>query len=778
LHRFYLLFVGICLGAISIVFAPAAAGQATEKVLYQFAGDSTGAVSSLLRDSAGNLYGTTFDGGTAGVGTVFKVDPTGTQTVLYNFTGINGDGAYPLGGLLMDNLGNLYGTTTAGGGGEAGTVFKVDSTGKETILYSFSSFNTTAGTQPEAGVIMDSAGNLYGTAGGGGTGSCNDPNFSGGCGVVFKLDPTGKETVLLSFTGSADGSHPLGGLLMDSLGNFYGTTSAGGAGNVGTVFKLDPTGHETVLHAFAGKTGGDGANPHDTLVMDNAGNLYGTTLSGGATDKGVIFKQTSTGQETVLHSFTGTTGDGAEPQAGLVLDSAGNLYGTTLSGGTADKGVIFKSTSTGQETVLHSFTGTTGDGAEPQAGLVLDSAGNLYGTTWLGGAAGGGTIFKLNPTNQETVLYSFTGPNGDGGFVEAGLFLDSTGNLYGTTLQGGTSTNGTGNGRSGDGIVFKLDPTGKETVLHNFTGPDGAAPRAGLTQDSAGNLYGTTSAGGSGCPTSGCGTIFTLSAAGTETVLYSFKETGDGGNPQAGLIQDSKGNLYGTTTYDGSTSNCGTVFRLAANGQLRTFAGVCGSTAGLLRDSAGNLYGTTGENVFKLDSKGKLTVLYSFTGANGDGANPVGDLIMDSAGNLYGATANGGTGCSSPFGTSGCGTVFKLDPTGHETVLYRFTGANGDGSFPQGVIMDSAGNLYGTAGGGANGLGTVFKVDPTGHETILYSFTGLNGDGSYPVGRLVMDSAGKLYGTTQGGGKNTSCVVLLFGAPSVGGCGTVFVVTP
>jgi uncharacterized repeat protein (TIGR03803 family) len=151
---------------------------------------------------------------------------------------------------------------------------------------------------------------------------------------------------------------------------------------------------------------------------------------------------------------------------------------------------------------------------------------------------------------------------------------------------------------------------------------------------------------------------------------------------------------------------------------------------------------------------------------------------MDSAGNLYGATANGGTGCSSPFGTSGCGTVFKLNPTGHETVLYRFTGANGDGSFPQGVIMDSAGNLYGTAGGGANRLGTVFKVDPTGHETILYSFTGLNGDGSYPVGRLVMDSAGKLYGTTQGGGKNNSCVVLLFGAPSVGGCGTVFVVTP
>jgi uncharacterized repeat protein (TIGR03803 family) len=460
----------------------------------------------------------------------------------------------------------------------------------------------------------------------------------------------------------------------------------------------------------------------------------------------------STGVETLLHSFTGTSGDGSQPQASLVQDSAGNLYGTTLKGGTAGNGTVFKVDPTGLETVLYSFTGTSGDGSQPQASLIQDSAGNLYGTTWLGGASGGGTIFKLNPANQETLLFSFAGLSGDGanpfGF-DAGLLRDSEGNLYGTTYVGGTTV---GNCDM-CGTIFKMDPTGKETVLYYFTGTggDGANPQAGLIMDSAGNLYGTTAGGG----TAGYGTVFKLDTTGHESVLHSFGvATGDGLIPQAGVIMDSAGNLYGTT-FGGGTAGNGTVFKVDPTGVetvLHSFSNTDGANpeAGLIMDSAGNLYGTTfsggtagGGTVFKVDPTGVETVLHSFTNTSGDGSGPQGGLIRDMAGNLYGTTSGGN------------GTVFKVDPTGHETVLYSFTGTNGDGAVPQGaLVMDIAGNLYGTTStGGTSVWGTVFKLDPTGHETVLHSFGVANGDGVSPQAGVIRDSSsGSLYGTTDGGG--------------------------
>ncbi len=387
-----------------------------------------------------------------------------------------------------------------------------------TTLYSFAG-PPSDGATPTAGLIADAAGDLYGTTEFGGGSGCQSP-IGNGCGIVFKLTPSGTETVLHSFTGSpSDGANPFAGLIAHAAGNLYGTTALGGASDDGTVFKLTPSGTETVLYSFTGSPS-DGAIPTAGLIADPAGNLFSTTHVGGASGDGTVFKLTRSGTETVLHSFTGG-GDGAVPIAGLIADAAGNLYGTTFTGGGSGCGgsgcgTVFKLTRSGTESVLHSFTGSFGDGAGPDAGLIADAAGNLYGTTEFGGGSigcrstignGCGTVFKLTPSGTETVLYSFTG-GGDGAEPFAGLIADAAGNFYGTTSQGGASN---------DGTVFKLTPSGTETVLHSFTdGSDGGFPLAGLITDAAGNLYGTTSqgGGGSGCGDSGCGTVFEIAGSG------------------------------------------------------------------------------------------------------------------------------------------------------------------------------------------------------------------------------------------------------------------------
>lgn len=794
------------IGAVnSLSDLPMASGNsASETILRNFTGTLYDPASGGIMDSAGNLYGTTPGGGSAGLGTVFKINTAGNETVLYNFTGAaNGDGANPSPGLVMDSAGNLYGTTTNGGAAGlctgydygCGTVFKLDTSDQETVLHSFT-YTNGDGTYPYAGLIMDGAGNLYGTTSDGG---------SDGRGTVFKLDSTGNETILYSFGtvgGLADGLYPYAGLIMDSSGNLYGTTSGGGNqgspscygwnGTCGTVFKVDSAGNETVLYSFTG-TNGDGSNPYAGLILDSAGNLYGTTVYSGNTGGpcntlgcGTVFKLDTTGLETVLHSFTGANGDGENPQTALIMDSEGNLYGTAsgypANGGSippsGGEGIVFKLNTSNQETVLYTFTGASG--ANPNSSLILDTAGNFYGTTMHGGSASGGTFFKLGTTGNETVLYSFPATNGDGAAPAAGLIMDGAGNLYGTTGGGGKACAGPfgGNYATGCGTVFKLDPTGNETVIYSFTGTngDGANPQAPLTMDSAGNLYGTSFFGGS----QGEGTVFKLDTTGQETVLFSFTG-GNGAWPSAGLVMDSAGNLYGTTlaVYPTANPTPGIVFKLDTTGHetlLYSFTGENGDGAnpyaGLIIDSAGNLYGTTvggGTNpcpvtnfvpgfgysagcgtVFKVNPTGQETVLYKFTGTNGDGAYPAASLTMDSAGNLYGTTFEGGTG-TCPFG--GCGTVFKLDPKGNETVLYSFTGTNGDQNPFAPLIMDSAGNLYGTTSAYYGGdSGTVFKLDPTGQETVLYAFNEFTNGARSPYGGVVMDSAGNLYGTAFLGG--------------------------
>jgi uncharacterized repeat protein (TIGR03803 family) len=365
--------------------------------------------------------------------------------------------------------------------------------------------------QPTGNLTIDAAGDLYGTTSIGGGEGCG----AYGCGTVFKLAPNPKGTwtvsILNSFSGASEhGCVPIGGVIFDAAGNLYGTTSTCDVDGLGNVFKLKPnpdgTWTESAVYSFGEFGGGEnGGDPNGGLVFDRAGNLYGTAADG-AHGAGVVFKLTlnpdGTSAESTLYSFTGGA-DGSEingryPDDGVILDAAGNLYGTTNGGGTYGSGVVFKLTLNPDEAwterVLYSFTGGA-DGSTPYAGLTFDAAGNLYGTTFFGGADGNGVVFKLAPnpdgTWTESVLHSFKG--GDGANPLARLTLHA-GNLYGTTPNGG-DYNACPSVECG--VVFKLTPTSSgwsETVVRTFLGL-GDDPLAPVTFDSTGNLYGTTSQG-------------------------------------------------------------------------------------------------------------------------------------------------------------------------------------------------------------------------------------------------------------------------------------------
>jgi uncharacterized repeat protein (TIGR03803 family) len=385
-------------------------------------------------------------------------------------------------------------------------------------------------------------------------------------------------TTLYSFTGGADGNTPFGSLIKDKAGNLYGTASWGGfeAGNCtynggygtgcGTVFELTRSGRSwsfNVIHSFGGYPD-DGANPdHEFLALDKNGNLYGTTYYGGTLPCsgqpgcGTVFELTPSQNgwtETMLYSFP-QGGNGAfSPDAGVAVDKNGNLYGTTFHGGNFLAGTVYKLTSSGTETLLHTFTGGA-DGGYPYGGLILDKKGNLYGTTQYGGTGlncgspGCGTVFKIAPDGTETVLYTFQGGN-DGEWPWAGVILDKQGNLYGTTWVGG----GTGCGGNGCGTVFKLAPDGTETLLHSFNSSDGEGVWGGVVFDPEGNLYGTTFVGGAHDE----GTIYELTPSEggwTATVLHSFDSYNgiDGAYPHGSLLLKG-GILYGTTQAGGAYS--------------------------------------------------------------------------------------------------------------------------------------------------------------------------------------------------------------------------------
>jgi uncharacterized repeat protein (TIGR03803 family) len=423
--------MAVAIAAVGLLCAATLGVAQQEKVLHNFVNSGNDGFypsGNLILDSAGNIYGTTSSGyGQSSYGTVFELTPgvggIWTEKVLYSFTK-RGDVAGPIGGLTSDAAGNLYGTTFAGGAYNFGGVFQLTPTSNggwtEKVLHSFSN-NGFDGVAAYSAVVIDASGNLYGTTAGGGGRTCPDEV---GCGIVFELTPNPNgnwsEKVLHAFPSSnADGSLPYGGLLIDSSGNLYGMTSTGGAYGNGAVFEMMPGAggqwSEKVLHSFR-KNGIDGQDPFlASLILDHAGNLYGTTSAGGAFENcsdgsdgcGTVFELTpgSNGQwdERVLHSFSNNGKDGYFPRASLFLSPAGNLYGTASTGGSAIiflyGGTAFELSLVGgswTQKTLHSFGGGT-DGAYPGGGLISDSLGNLYGTTQEGGPAGYGTVFEIKP---------------------------------------------------------------------------------------------------------------------------------------------------------------------------------------------------------------------------------------------------------------------------------------------------------------------------------------------------------------------------------------------
>ncbi|HTA83604.1 MAG TPA: choice-of-anchor tandem repeat GloVer-containing protein [Bacteroidia bacterium] len=521
--------------------------------LYSFTGASDGGnpYGSLIQDFDGNLYGMTYQGGASGAGTIFKCTTSGTLTTLYSFTG-GADGQSPFGNLIQVN-GKLYGMNSNGGTSGYGTLFKCDTLGNFNTLYGFT--DGTDGGEPYGDLILASDGKLYGMTNNGG---------DSGSGTVFRCDTVGNLTTIYSFKGGADGLNPYASIVQ-LKNNLYGMTSAGGQYGNGNIFGCslsgleknlfdmgapivngtNPFGH--IIQGFdgsyygmnyhAGDSGAgvifnysyskgmkalysfdgtaNGGNPYGSLVQAKDSSLYGMTSQGGTSGKGTLFKCSTSGVLTTLYSFTGGS-DGGAPYGNLVLSNSGSFYGMTNNGGNSGDGTIFKSSASGLVTVLHTFSGT--DGSQPFGSLIECTDGKLYGMTNNGGSNGHGVIFKCDTTGSYTVIYNFTGGN-DGAAPNGSLIQAIDGNLYGMTSSAGAA---------GYGTIFKCDTSGSLATIYSFNNTgDGGTPYGSLIQGSDSNLYGMAISGGA----LNNGTVFKLNKSGIFDTLFSFNYL-NGSGPQ------------------------------------------------------------------------------------------------------------------------------------------------------------------------------------------------------------------------------------------------------
>ena len=733
---------------------PDAAGL---EILHDFVSSGTFPIGKVIEGSDGNLYGTTYQGGLSNIGTVFRVAKDGSGfALLKSFACDGSDGCFPFAALVEGSDGNLYGTTLDGGASNGGTVFKIARDGSGfTVLKSF--VCGTDSCQPTAALIEGSDGNLYGTTEFGGASNA---------GTIFKLAKDGSGyTLLKSFScDGSDGCFPFATLIEGSDGNLYGTTLQGGASAHGTIFKIDKTGSGFALLKSFACGSADGCSPLGPLVEGSDGSLYGTTFQGGSAAAGTVFKIAKDGSDfAVLKSFTCAIDDSCGSTAGLIEGSDGNLYGTNQGGGVSNEGTVFKIAKDGSGfALLKSFDCGTTDGCVPSDSLIEGSDGNLYGTNQLGGASNEGTVFKIARDGSVFTLVKYFGCDAaDGCLPLAGLIEGNDGNLYGTTQHGGASDGGT---------VYKIAKDGSAfTLLKSFDcgSGDGCNPTAALIEGSDGDLYGTTQFDK--------GTVFKISKDGSVfTVLKTFACQADGCRPAPGLLEGSDGNLYGMTQLAG-----GAVFKLAKDGSgfavLKNFT--CGAVPGdgcfpaaaLIEGSDGNLYGTTQQGgasaagtIFKIAKDGSgFTLLKTFSGCGTlNGCLPTGGLIEGSDGNLYGTNKGGGVILNG-------GTVFKIAKDGSGfTVIKSFTCVDGCG--PSAVLTEgSDGNLYGTTENGGLFVegGTVFTIakDGSGFNVLHSFFNGVNClDGCYPVAGVILGSDGKLYGTTRDGGDFAAGVIYRF----------------
>jgi uncharacterized repeat protein (TIGR03803 family) len=686
-----------------------------------------------LLDSGGSIYATAAYGGAQNHGAILRTSRAGAVTVLHSFDG--SDGATQTGNLVLGGDGALYGTTSSGAANGYGTAFRLTTSGRFTTLHTFT---IAEGGPPRAGLAYAGDGNFYGVTAGESSVSGTPPAFVvKSYGAIFRMSPSGSVSVLHTFAGSSDGAQPMAALVQASDGNLYGTTSeledfSGPhpyAVTWGTVFRITTSGAFTTLHTFNGL---DGGNPLASLLQARDGKLYGTSSFasqwGFPGSSGTVFSITTSGTFASLYAFPDASGGAAsEPIGGLAQADDGLLYGTTSVGGTNKLGSVFRITASGALTTLYDFAP---DDSAPATGVLLrGSDGKLLGTTR-------NTVFSLSTSGRPRTLVRVGFPVGS--MPSSPLLLGSDGNLYGGTGQGGAFGNGT---------LFRFARRGEPTVLHSFETPDD--PR-GLVQGRDGNIYGATFEGG----TQRVGSIFRLTRAGSFSTLFSFDDAH--GNFPSPLVVGGDGNFYGTTQ-SGGANGAGTIFRIDSRGTLVTLHDFgpppeSGGNGALVVGRDGNLYGTTsagGANpyrgsVYSITPAGVFTTIYSFDGSQG--ANPAGGLALGSDGNFVGTTVSSGAFAN--------GTLFRITPAGAITTLASFPNDPASPTYSDATLAIGAdGSLYGAsqAGGSAN-HGTLFRLAPDGTLTTVHAFTA---EGANPTG-LVLAGDGAIYGTTAQDGAASS----------------------
>jgi uncharacterized repeat protein (TIGR03803 family) len=640
-----------------------AKGSSTLATVVSFNGtNGANPYAGVTFDTSGNLWGTTYGGGANGYGEVFEI-AKGTSVIATVASFNNTNGANPSAGVTFDTSGNLWGTTYFGGANLNGTVFEIVK-GSSTIT-TVANFNKSTGLSPDAAVTFDTSGNLWGTTIGGGANSD---------GTVFEIiNGSNNITSVASFNG-ANGETPEAAITFDASGNLWGTTAGGGAynlqsGGYGTVFEI--ANGSSAITTVASFNYTNGYEPVAPVTFDASGNLWGTTFSG---YNGVFEIVNGSSTITPVGAFHFT--NGASPDAAVTFDSNGNLWGTTSFGGASyssgilGDGTVFEITQ-GSSTVttIASFIETSGQ--SPKSGLTSDASGNLWGTTYQGGFNTLGSVFEIvKGSGTITTIASFNGTNGE--YPESGVSFDANGDLWGTTYRGGTGfLAGT---LSGYGTVFEIANGSSAITTIAFNGTNGANPEAGVTFDAYGNLWGTTYSGAS--QSSQYGTVFKIAnGSNAITTVAGFNSTSEL-RSEAGVTFDSSGNLWGTALA-GGPNNYGAVFEIVKGSiAVTTVANFNGSNglapeAGVTFDASGNLWGTTygggahsGGTVYEI-TKGSSTITdaTSFSGSNG--YEPAAAVTFDASGNLWGTTTGGGT--------SNDGTVFEITKGTSANTVQRIT---------------------------------------------------------------------------------------------------------